>query len=64
MIAVSSDLAKYIKQHYPSACIPQTCREKSKSKRKKKYVEETPKILKLIDAYNHQLKIIETYGEK
>ena len=61
MIYVSKELAEYIKRHSPNSHINETCKDKSKAKRRKRYVEETPKVKQLIKEYNKQLNITETY---
>ena len=51
MIAVNKELEEYIRNKIPDVCINKTMKSYG-SKRGTYFVEETSKVLKLIDEYN------------
>jgi hypothetical protein len=64
MLKIDKELAKYIRSKSPKTHINETCRHKSKARRKCHYVEETSIVKKLIKEYNEKLNIIKTYPPK
>lgn len=62
MLEITKDEAKYLRIHGVSEGITRTMRQKSK-RGKKQLVAEERYILKLLDEYKKNQKIIMTYGE-
>ena len=62
MIEISKEQACYIREH-SNIKVPQTCKFKTKGKRKKYYVEETNKTKRLIEKCNSRYSVVSTYGK-
>lgn len=56
MKQITTDVANYIRKKYPGVHIAETGKQK-KSERKKHYVEETPKIEKIIKEWEKTVGI-------
>lgn len=49
VVFITKDEAEILKAQIPSVKIFQTCKQKSKCKRKKRYVEETRAVIQILE---------------
>jgi len=65
MISITKDQAAYIRTKYKDISIPQTCKQKSKSRRHKRSIEDTKNVRNAIKEFTENTeKVIYTYPTK
>ena len=60
MVVITKDIAAFIRKKLPNACIRKTMSGHT-SERGKYYVELTRPVQLLLDEYNNNLNVLETY---